>query len=89
MNIVILNSAYKHGISAESILYCLLHFRKDVVLDEPPVKRLFVGFDNLSRALEVIAIEDDDQERLVVIHAMKLTKKYLFLLHEGALYELQ
>ncbi len=83
MDIVILDSAYKHGISAENIFYCLLHFHKDIVLDDPPVKRLFVGFDNLSRVLEIIAIEDDEQERLVVIHAMKLTKKYLFLLSGG------
>ncbi len=37
----------------------------------------------MGRALEIIAIEDDEQDRLVVIHAMKLTKKYYFLLHEG------
>jgi hypothetical protein len=83
MNIVILNSAYKHGISAENILYCLLHFSNDIVLDYPPVKRIFVGFDNAGRALEIVAIEDNEQDCLVVIHAMKLTKKYHFLLSEG------
>ncbi len=83
MDIVILDSAYKHGISTEHIIFCLLHFHNDIVLDCPPTKRLFVGFDNLGRALEIIAIEDDDRDRLVVIHAMKLTKKYLFLMSEG------
>ena len=83
MDIVILDSAYKHGISKENILYCLLHFQNDIVLDHPPIKRLFAGFDNMGRALEIIAIEDEEQEHLVVIHAMKLTKKYYFLLSEG------
>jgi hypothetical protein len=36
----------------------------------------------LVRALEIIAIEYDKQDRLVVIHAMKLTKQYYFLLEE-------
>jgi hypothetical protein len=57
------------------------------MLNYPPMKRLFAGFDNLGRALEIIAIEDDEQDRLVVIHAMKLSNQYNFLL-EGAEYEL-
>jgi hypothetical protein len=83
MDIVILDSAYKHGISKENILYCLLHFHNDIILDYPPAKRIFAGFDNAGRALEIVAIEDDEQDRLVVIHAMKLTKKYYFLLEKG------
>ena len=47
------------------------------------IKRLFVGFDNLGRALEIIAIEDEEEDRLVVIHAMKLTMQYYFLLEGG------
>ena len=74
MDIVILDSAYKHGITEENISYCLSHFKNDIMLNYPPIKRLFVGFDNLGRALEIIAIEDEEQERLVVIHAMRLTK---------------
>ena len=80
MDIVILDSACKHGITEESISYCLSHFNNDIVLNYPPIKRMFVGFDNLGRALEIIAIEDEEQERLVVIHAMKLTKQHYFLL---------
>jgi hypothetical protein len=60
----------------------------DIVIDDPPIKRIFAGFDNMGRALEIIAIEDDEQDRLVVIHAMKLTRKYYFLLNEGEKYEL-
>jgi len=80
MDIVILDSAYKHGITRENIIYCLSHFNNDIMLNYPPIKRLFVGFDNLGRALEIIAIEDEEQDRLVIIHAMKLTKQYYFLL---------
>ena len=80
MNIVILDSAYKHGITKENISYCLSHFTNDIMLNYPPMKRLFVGFDNLGRALEIITIEDEEQDCLVVIHAMKLTKQYYFLL---------
>ncbi|MCL2800558.1 MAG: hypothetical protein FWD28_02195 [Treponema sp.] len=80
MDIVILDSAHKHGITEENIIYCLSHFNNDIMLNYPPIKRLFVGFDNLGRALEIIAIEDEEQDRLVIIHAMKLTKQYYFLL---------
>jgi len=80
MDIVILDTAYKHGITEQNIIYCLTHFNNDIMLNNPPIKRLFVGFDNLGRALEIIAIEDEEQERLVIIHAMKLTKQYYFLL---------
>ena len=80
MDIVILNSAYKHGITKDNIIYCLTHFNNDIMINYPPIKRLFVGFDNFGRALEIIAIEDEEQDRLVVIHAMKLTKQYNFLL---------
>jgi hypothetical protein len=87
MDIVILDSAYKHGITEANISYCLSHFHNDIMLNYPPMKRLFAGFDNLGRALEIIAIEDNEQDRLVVIHAMKLTNQYNFLL-EGEEYEL-
>jgi hypothetical protein len=87
MDIVILKSAYKHGITEANISYCLSHFHNDIMLNYPPMKRLFARFDNLGRALEIIAIEDDEEDRLVVIHAMKLSDQYNFLL-EGAEYEL-
>ena len=80
MDIVILDSAYKHGITGESILSCLFNVRGDKVLDDPPPKRLLAGFDHLGNALEIIAIEDDEQKCLVVIHAMKLRKQFFYLL---------
>ena len=83
MDIVILNSAFKHGVSKESILYCLLHFSNDITIGNPPLKRLFIGFDHRGIALEIIAVEDDDADRLVVIHAMKIRKQFFYLLKEG------
>ena len=82
MSIVILDSAYKHGVSKQSILFCLLHFHSDIVIDDSPPKRLFAGFDHIGNALEIIAIEDNEQDHLVVIHAMKLRKQFFHLLTE-------
>jgi hypothetical protein len=80
MDIIILDSAYKHGITEESIMFCIYNYRNDKTLSDPPPKRLFVGFDHLGNAIEVIAIEEEEHKRLVVIHAMKLQKKYFYLL---------
>ena len=88
MDILILDSAFKHGITEESILFCIYNYRNDKTLNDSPLKRLFVGFDHLGNAIEVIAIEEEDANqgsgsRLVVIHAMKLQKKYFYLLRSN------
>ena len=86
MDIFILDSAYKHNITRESILYCLLHLHNDIVIDDVLAKRLFVGFDHIGKALEIIAIVDEEQNRLIVIHAMGLRKQFFYLLlNEGTL----
>ncbi|MDR0589274.1 MAG: hypothetical protein LBG25_01880 [Spirochaetaceae bacterium] len=54
-----------------------------MVLDDPPSKRLFIGFDHLGNALEIIAVEDIERDCLVVIHAMKLRKQFYHLLEGG------
>jgi hypothetical protein len=46
-------------------------------------KQARVGFDHYGTALEIIAIEDEEADRLYVIHAMKITKQYFYLLEEG------
>jgi hypothetical protein len=58
-----------------------------MMLDDPPPKRLFVGFDHMGNALEIIAIEDVEHDCLVIIHAMKLRKQFYYLL-KGDNYEL-
>jgi hypothetical protein len=54
------------------------------VLEDPPLKRLIVGFDHRGKALEIIALEETERNRLVVIHAMKLRKQYYHLLLEDS-----
>ena len=86
MDIVILDSAYKHEVTRESILFCLLHAHNDIVIDDILSKRLFVGFDHIGNDLEIIAMDDEEHDRLVVIHAMKLRKQFFQLLSkEGTL----
>ena len=80
LDIVILDSALKHDITEDRILSCLFNARGDKLLDDPPPKRLLAGFDNLGNALEIIAIEDDERDCLVVIHAMELRKQFYYLL---------
>jgi uncharacterized protein (UPF0371 family) len=80
MDIVILDSALKHDITKERILSCLFNIRGDKLLDDSPPKRLLAGFDNMGNALEIIAVEDDERECLVVIHAMELRKQFYNLL---------
>jgi len=84
VDIVILNSAYKHDITTESIMYCLFHSSNDIIIAHPPTKRLIVGFDHNGKALEIAAVEDEEKDRLIVIHAMKLQKKHYHLMQEGS-----
>jgi hypothetical protein len=80
MEIVILDSALKHRITEESILSCLFNVRGDMALDSSSTKRLLAGFDHQGKAIEIIAVEDDENERLFVIHAMGLRKQFYYLL---------
>jgi hypothetical protein len=80
MEILILDSAYKHGITEESIKACLFSVRGGKLLCDPPPKHLLAGFDHLGNALELITIEEEGRNLLVVIHAMKLQKQYRYLL---------
>ena len=89
MDIVIAQSAYKHKITPDRIYSCLYNCRSDIILEDPsfpdlPVRRLIVGFDNRGMALEIIGLEEPERNRLVIIHAMKLQKKYLHLLREDS-----
>ena len=48
---------------------------------DPRVRLLILGDDDTGRALEVIAVEED--EVFVVIHAMDLRQKFRALYEEG------
>ncbi|GHV23745.1 hypothetical protein FACS189494_11910 [Spirochaetia bacterium] len=50
------------------------------MLEEEPLKRLYVGFDNNGNLLEIIAIIEENT--IKVIHAMRLRKQYYYLLEE-------
>jgi uncharacterized protein (UPF0371 family) len=84
MDILILDSAYKHGITEESIYSCLFNVRGGKLLNDPPPKHLLAGFDHLGNAIELITIEEEDRNLLIVIHAMGLRKQNRYLL-EGDL----
>ena len=80
MDISILDSARKHGITDESIHSCLFNVRGGILLNDSPPKHLVVGFYHSERTLELIVIEDEERNRIVVIHAMKLQKQNTYLL---------
>jgi hypothetical protein len=82
MDILILDSARKHGITDESIFSCLFNVRGGKILDDPPPKHLLAGFDHLGNALELITIEEEERNLLIVIHAMKLQKQHYYLLED-------
>ena len=88
MDVVILQSAYKHGISEKSIRWCLSHCENSAMLDAPAPKYIFAGFDHKGNPLEIIAIENTEENQMVIIHAMKLRKQHYSLL-EGNEHELQ
>jgi hypothetical protein len=77
MNIVIRDSALKHG---DAINACLLHIHAEIILDDNPEKRLFAGFDHNANPLEIIGVMEGNT--LVVIHAMKLRSQFHYLLEE-------
>ncbi|GHV76682.1 hypothetical protein AGMMS49942_15030 [Spirochaetia bacterium] len=78
MKIVVLDSAYKHGISDYSINTCILNKTADELLEDEPEKRLIAGFDQNGNALEIIGIMKGDT--FTVIHAMKLRSQFFYLL---------
>jgi hypothetical protein len=78
MEIVILDSAHKHGISDYSINTCILNKIVDELLEDEPEKRLVVGFDQSGNALEIIGIMKE--AAFMVIHAMKLRSQFFYLL---------
>ena len=80
MDILVLESAYKHGITEESIRHCLFNAKGGELLGDPPPKHMLVGFDNSGNAIELITIEDEERNLLVVVHAMRLRKQYMYLL---------
>ncbi|GMO26111.1 MAG: hypothetical protein Pg6A_13350 [Termitinemataceae bacterium] len=81
MGLKIIDSARKHGISDEDILYVISHAIEVIQIDEEPEKLLYIGFDWSLRVLEVITVLKVNGEE-IIIHAMKATQKVLEILQE-------
>ena len=81
MGLKIIDSARRHGISDEDILYVISHAIEVLVVDDEPEKLLYIGFDRSLRVLEVITILKVNGEE-IVIHAMKATPKVIEVLQE-------
>ena len=81
MGLKIIDSARKHGISDEDILYVISHALEVIVIDDEPEKILYIGFDRSLRILEVITVLKVNGEE-IVIHAMKATQKVIDVLRE-------
>ena len=72
---IILNSAYKHGISDKNIEFVYENAITSIVLEEFPLKIMLFGFDTVGRALEIGYFVNELGED-IIIHAMKLRKEY-------------
>jgi hypothetical protein len=81
MEIKIIDSARKHGISDEDILFVISHSIEVIQIDDKPEKLLYIGFDRSLRVLEVITVLKINGEE-IVIHAMKATQKVIDILRE-------
>jgi hypothetical protein len=79
MGLRILDSAHKHGIQDEDIIFAVEHSIEVIELEPDPQKLLYIGFDRTLRVLEIITVVKINGEE-IVIHAMKATKKALKIL---------
>jgi hypothetical protein len=77
----IIDSARKHGISDEDIMYVISHAIEVIEIDDEPQKLLYIGFDRSLRVLEVVTVVKVNGEE-IVIHAMKATQKVIDILRE-------
>jgi len=68
-------SALKHGCSPADIAHAVSSAWQRTRVGEDPSKWLYVGVDASARPLEIVTVEGDDGVE-VVIHAMRLRKRY-------------
>lgn len=71
----ILRSALNHGCAPADIAHAISSAWQRTRVGEDPDKWLYVGVDGAARPLEIVTVQGDDGVE-VVIHAMKLRKKY-------------
>jgi transposase len=79
-------SARKHylrdNLTDEDVLFAVKHPIKIIQETDSQNKKLYIGVDKNVRMLEVVTVEFIENEE-VIIHAMKMTKKYLKYLVGG------
>ncbi|MCL2158466.1 MAG: hypothetical protein FWH48_03570 [Oscillospiraceae bacterium] len=76
VDVEILPSAKKHGLSEEDILYALRQSIYDETLESDPNKTLSIGYDGKARLIEIIFHVISD-ENIVVFHAMPCRRNYI------------
>jgi hypothetical protein len=76
VDVEILPSATRHGLSKEDVLDALERSIYDETLQTDPNKTLSIGYDGKARLLEVIFHVISDKH-IVVFHAMKCRKNYI------------
>jgi hypothetical protein len=82
-NMLIVESAKKHGISDQDIEYVYEFAVNSIVFQKESGRRLVMlfGFDRIGRGLEVGYVTTDQGED-IVIHAMKIRQGYKQYLYE-------
>ena len=76
VDVEILPSATKHGLSKEDIVNALKQSVYDETLEADPNKTFSIGYDGKARLLEIIFHVITD-EHIVVFHAMSCRKNYI------------
>jgi len=72
-------SAFKHGVTAESIRHSILNWRYDDIVVDDPGKHLLIGFDSNANLLEIMYNVIDEQT-VRVFHAQACTNAHRKLL---------
>ena len=72
---IIIASAFKHGISEKEIKHAYDNAISSITLEEFPPKVMLFGFDTKGQALEIGYFINDNGDE-IIMHAMKLRKVY-------------
>ena len=72
---IIIDSAFKHGISENDIKHAYENAISSIELEEFPPKVMLFGFDTKGNALEIGYFINDNGDE-IIMHAMKLRKIY-------------
>ena len=78
--VIIAQSALKHGISKEQIMFAFSKPLFDDIFSTYPEKYLLIGFDKNGNMLEIIYRVEENNTKTIIFHAMKCRKSYISLL---------